>query len=91
MTTREQLEAAITLADQTLDGLQDKVKDWKRKSVKDFRLGLIHGHAFVGLTHMCQELMAYEALLDIAQQARDQLAAQRDAYDSGRLDGKTNQ
>ncbi|MDQ0101146.1 hypothetical protein J2T10_000765 [Paenarthrobacter nicotinovorans] len=88
MTTRTQLEAALTLADQTITGLQATVKDRKRTMVNDFRSGLIRGHAFTGISTFCGELAQHEAMLDIAQQARDQLHAQLEAFDAGRLDAK---
>lgn len=91
MTTRAELEAALALADQTITGLQAKIQDWKRRMVSDFRAGLIRGHAFTGVSHSCGEMAQDEALLDIAEQARDQLAAQLEAFDAGRLNAKSHQ
>ncbi|MCP2046383.1 UNVERIFIED_ORG: hypothetical protein J3D58_000455 [Paenarthrobacter nicotinovorans] len=88
MTTRAELEAALTLADQTIGELQAKVKDRKRTMVNDFRRGLIRGHAFTGISTFCGELAQDEAMLDIAQQAKDQLNAQLEAFDAGRFEAK---
>lgn len=91
MTTRPELEAALILADQSIAGLREKVKDRKRTMVNNFRSGLIRGHTFVGISTFCGQLAEDEAMLDIAEQARDQLTAQIDAFDAGRLDGKNHQ